>query len=271
MKTIKLNDQTNIPVLGFGTWRLQGNECQKSVEKALEIGYRHIDTADAYDNHQDVAKAIQSSMLKREELFVTTKVWRDSLAHDDVIDGAKRFLDELKIDYIDLLLVHWPNRDVPVEETLAAMEELKKSKLIKTFGVSNFTIHHLQDALHAGYKLSCNQVEFHPSLNQKELKKFCHENGIVITCYSTNAFGADLKIPEIVDIAQKYNKLPYQVILNWIISNNMVAIPRSSNAEHIQSNFESLSFELSLEDIEKINNLGGNNRVVNPSFAEFGY
>ena len=271
MKTFPLNSTTYIPALGLGTWKLKGDECVSTVLKALEIGYRHIDTADAYENHQEVAQGIKQSGIKREEIFITTKVWHDEINEPNLNKSAKRFLEELQTDYLDLLLIHWPNKDIPITESLEELNILKQEGVIKAIGVSNFTIHHLQDALKTGIEVASNQVEFHPSLNQKELKNFCDQNKIVITAYSPLARGYDLELPVIKDLSQKYGKTPSQVILNWLVNKGLVAIPKSSNPQRLLENFQSLDWQIDPQDMELIDNINENHRAVTPVFAEFDY
>ncbi len=269
---IEITDELSLPVLGFGCWQLEpGGECQQSVEWALETGYRHIDTADGYGNHTDVAAAIKKSGLSRNELFVTTKIRPHSLKKESVIECGKRFLEELEIDYIDLLLIHWPNREVPIKETLEAMKQLQDEGLVKAIGVSNFTQHHLEDALKTGFVISNNQIELHPTFNNRELRDFCQKNGISVTSYSSNGRGQDLELPEIQELAKKYGKTPYQIILAWIRSQDVLAIPRSTKKERIQENFESLDFDLDKEDIALIDAIEQKSRLSSPDWADFDY
>lgn len=258
-----------IPTLGLGTWQMTGDTCTQAVLHALEIGYRHIDTADVYGNHVAVGKGLAESGMKREEYFLTSKVWRDFLHRDQVQDSAQRFLEELQVPYIDLLLIHWPNTDVEIGETLEAFAALKEKGLIRMIGVSNFTTNLLESALATGVEIATNQVEFHPSLNQKQLKNYCDERGVIITAYSPIAQGADLSIPLIAQLAEKYEKTPSQVILNWLAAKDMVIIPRSSNPARIAENFAALDFELEPSDIEQIEGLDMHNRIVRPDFAPF--
>lgn len=269
MKKLKLKEGNDIPIIGFGTWLLKRDECRKSVETALEVGYRHIDTADVYGNHEEVAKAIRRSGLKREELFITSKVWRSELTRELALYAGERFLDELDIEYLDLLLVHWPNKDVPIGETMSAFGELKEKGVTKSIGVSNFTIDHLGDTLKTNTDISVNQVEFHPSLNQEDLRKYCDKKRIVLTAYSPNAQGEDFKLDAVKKLANKYSKTESQIILNWITNKDIVAIPRSSDIEHIKENFESLSWEMEGKDHRTLDDLNTGNRLVNPSFNEF--
>ncbi len=272
MKMVKLNENSEIPVLGFGTWQLHGDSCVRSVEYALGVGYRHIDTAESYDNQVEVGRAIRNSGVRRDDIFLTSKVWMTNLKKDQVVNACKKSLDEIDTEYLDLYLIHWPNRSVPIEETLEAMNELKESGLIRAIGVSNFTINHLKDALRSGVELNNNQVEFHPSLNQVELKEFCDENGVVVTAYSPIAQGKDLRIKVVKDLSNKYGKSGAQVILNWLRQKNIVAIPRSSNPIHIKDNFESLDWDLDQEDVREIDDIDRKRiRIVNPLFGDFNY
>ncbi len=272
MKRLSLNNESQIPILGFGTWQLHGDTCVRSTEYALSTGYRHIDTAEAYDNQVEVGRAIRNSGLKRSDIFLTTKVWMTNLAREKVKESCQRSLDELEVDYIDLLLIHWPNRSIPVEETLEAMNELKEEGLIKAIGVSNFTINHLKDALKTGVEVANNQIEYHPSLNQEELREFCQENNITVTAYSPIAQGRDLSIKTIRDLSLKYDKSGSQIILNWLRQKNIIAIPRSSNLNHIKDNFESLVWNLEEDEVELIDRIDKrNNRIVNPLFGDFNY
>jgi len=268
-KTFTLSDGTSIPAIGFGTWQLNGEVCQQSVETALELGYRHIDTADRYQNHREVAAAVKASGVAREELFITTKIWHDQLHKDTVAASVERFLQELETDYIDLLLIHWPNKTIPLEETLRAMEQAKASGHVKTIGVSNFTQAHLQQALALGSPITVNQVEFHPSLNQRELRVFCEEHGIHITAYSPIAQGQDLELEEIITIAAAHDKTPAQVIINWLVSIGIIVIPRSTKRERMADALAAIDFTLTPAEIEAIDAIGGTNRLVNPDFNEF--
>lgn len=271
MKKITLSETISIPILGFGTWKMQGQTCQNAVRSALELGYRHIDTADAYGNHSDVAKGIAASGIEREKLFITTKVFNDDHERQDVLSVTKRFLTELNTDYIDLLLIHWPVKDIPVSETLSAMQELKESGVVKSIGVSNFTAHHIEDALKSGVDIVNNQIEVHPQFNQVELRTFCAEKNISVTAYSPLAQGEALKIPLIQELAKKYQATPAQIVINWMTTNNLITIPKSETPERIQENLQALELELEADDIQQIDNLPQKNRLVNPSFGEFDY
>jgi diketogulonate reductase-like aldo/keto reductase len=266
-----------IPVLGFGTSGLHGSECKNAVWFALETGYRHIDTALSYLNQREIGEVIRSYGIQREKLFITSKVPRTKLNADELIKACTQTLDELQTEYLDLFLIHWPNKEIQIAETLGAMKGLKQKGLIKAIGVSNFTINHLKDTLKVPetskdwVEIDNNQVEFHPSLNQKELREFCQKNNISITAYAPLAQGKDLRIQEVREISNKYDKPESQVILNWILSRGMVAIPRSAKPEHIRENFETLSWKLENKDLRVIDSLDKGNRLVSPSSAEFDY
>ena len=269
--TLKLKSGTSVPALGFGTWQLKGKTCYDSVRYALEVGYKHVDTAAVYENQREVGKAIVDSKLKREELFLTSKIWRSELAASKVRPACEEALADLGMEYIDLYLIHWPDKNIPIAETLEELNKLKTEGKIKHTGVSNFTIHHLKDVLATGVDVECNQVEFHPSLNQSELLAFCNEQKVVLTAYSPIAQGAELKLPEVIRLADKYKRSTSQVILNWIISKGMIAIPRSSTPKHITDNFKTLEWQLAAEDVAAIDKLNTNYRQVDPDFAEFAY
>lgn len=261
----------SIPILGFGTWQLEGKICQKAMESALEIGYRHIDTAKAYGNHKIIGRVLKNSGIKRKDIFLTSKVWITDMQRQNLLEAFRAVLDDLQTDYLDLYLIHWPIRQVAFAETLGALDELKKQGKIKAFGVSNFNIHHLKDSLKTGFEISNNQVEFHPSLYQKELKEFCDKHKIIVTAYSPMGRGQDLQLPVIKKLSEKYHRTPSQIILNWLIAKNIVVIPKASTAKHIKENFEARQFTLALEDQKLLDTLNTNNRLVKPEFADFDY
>lgn len=271
MKKFKFKNGIEVPALGFGTWKLLGDEAISATKKALEIGFRHIDTADAYKNHKEVGRAIEESGIDRKEIFLTTKVWHSDLTPATLEKSVNRFLEELETGYIDLLLIHWPNRNISLDQTLEAMNQLKSKGIIKNIGVSNFTINHLKDCLETDIEVVNNQVELHPTFAQFELQKFCNEKGIILTAYSPLGRGADLDNPVLREISEKYGKTLSQAILNWIVSRGVIAIPKASSEEHIKENFEALDFELSAEDVEKINGLNRGERLIDNEWSEFNY
>ncbi|MEA2020760.1 MAG: aldo/keto reductase [Patescibacteria group bacterium] len=267
--TKKLNPKTEIPMLGLGTWKLRKDRGKRAVEAALQLGYKHVDTADAYNNHQVISDVINKSSIKREQLFITSKIWRTDLEKTAVVKAGNRTLKELNTDYLDLLLIHWPNSTIPIEETLNGMQTLKVQRKVRAIGVSNFTISHLKEALKTGIKITNNQVEYHPSFTQQELQTFCEEHNIIITAYSPLGQGQDLRIQVIQDLAKKYKQTPAQIITNWHIQEGRVVIPRSAEPDHLRENIESLNFELERKDIEKINQIPRGRRLIAPPFHEF--
>lgn len=271
MKTFTLKNELTIPALGLGTWQLKGDDCKRAVEAALRIGYRYIDTAEAYDNQDIIGDVLNKSEIKREELFITSKVFHSHLRKNDVLAACENTLLDLDMDYLDMYLIHWPNKGIPISETIEALLQLRKEGKIKMFGVSNFTVHHLKDALTITNEIVNNQVEFHPSLNQTELKEYCDDQEILITAYSPIAQGKDLHLPVIKELAKKYEKPAAQVVLNWLIGKGMNVIPRSTKQENLEVNFKSLNWELDPKDIEKIDTIGGDYRIVKPGFHEFEY
>ena len=270
MKSIKLSSNYAMPILGLGTWQLQGKSCADSVKTAIQLGYTHIDTADAYENHAEVGKGIKESKVQRSKLFITTKVWTTELYYRDVIKNTQRFLEELRTDYIDLLLIHWPNKEIPMEEPFKAFKELIEAKKVRSIGVSNFTISHIKEAKKVSkIPITVNQVEYHPYLNQEDLLKYCKENKIIVTAYSPLARGRILEDSTLKEIAKTYNKTISQIVLRWLIQKGLIVIPKASSESHIKENLEIFDFELKKEDMNKINSLNKNKRFVNPRFAEF--
>lgn len=258
-----------VPALGFGTWQITGDLCRKSVKDALEIGYRHIDTAQYYKNEQEVGEAIQESTVSRDEIFLTTKVWRTNLAYDDVLKTTKKGLDKLNTDYVDQLLVHWPNKKINLSETLEAMEELKKQGLVKHIGVSNFTLDLLKDAKEKSKsRIFCDQVEYHPYIAHKDLLTYCQDENIMLTAYSPLARGRVANDELLKDIGKKYDKKPTQVSLRYLIQQDMVsAIPKASKSEHRKQNFDIFDFVLTPEEMKKISNLSREKKLIQPPFS----
>jgi diketogulonate reductase-like aldo/keto reductase len=267
---LPLAPQGSIPLLGFGTFPMKGDECRQAVRTALECGYRHIDAADAYGNHEAVGAGIRDSGIPREEIFLVTKVMRDRLRYDDFIEAGERSLRELKTDYLDLLLIHWPNNDVPLEETLRALSHLRLKGKINAAGVSNFTAKRLERALALDIlPIGVNQVEYHPFLNQKALHQFCKENDVILTAYSPLAQGKVSEDSALQQIGSKYGKSAAQVAIRWLIQKGIVAIPKASSREHIRSNLDSIHFELTLEDFDAVDGMDRGLRLINWDVADF--
>ncbi len=268
--TLPLNPQGSIPLLGFGTWELTGDDCPRGVEMALQCGYRHIDTADAYGNHVQVGEGIRASGVPRDQFFLTTKVWRDNLKYEDVLTSCSRFLKELGVEYIDLLLAHWPNNDIPFEDQFRGFKKLIDDGLIRACGVSNFTASRLQRALDLDIvPISNNQVEYHSLLNQKELHSFCKGKNITLTAYSPLARGKVAENPTMQEVAKKYGKSPAQIAIRWLLQKEIITIPKATSREHIESNFNVFDFQLSPEDFNTVDNIKEQNRLVSWEVGEF--
>lgn len=255
-------------MLGLGTWRLTGAAGADAVAYALSAGYSHIDTADIYGNHRDIAAGIRMAGVKREQIFITTKVWNKDHSREGVLRSGGRFLEELETEYIDLLLVHWPIHEVPVEETLCAMDELKRQGSVRAVGVANFTVYHLRNALASGVEITNNQVEVRPDFAQPDLRAFCSSHNIPVTAHSSLRAGS-AELSAVAELAGKYGKTPAQIIINWTVARGMIAIPKSARPEKIKENIESLDFEIDENDLQKMDHIPQNERGVVPSWGEF--
>src|SRR3954469_6705916 len=262
--TTTLNNGVKMPWLGFGVFKVQeGEEVVQSVKTALEVGYRSIDTAAIYGNEEGVGKAIAESNVPREELFVTTKLWNGDQGYESALTAFETSMDKLGLDYLDLYLIHWP---VPSKglylETWKALEKLYKDGRVRAIGVSNFNVNHLEDLLaNCEIKPMVNQVEYHPVFNQTELHDFCKKNEIQLEAWSPLMQGGLLEEPVLVEIANKYNKSTAQVIIRWDIQTGVVTIPKSVKPHRIAENADIFDFELSQEDMDKINALNQDKRM----------
>jgi 2,5-diketo-D-gluconate reductase B len=256
-----------VPALGFGTFSVPN--VADAVRFALDIGYRHIDTAEMYDNEEGVGAGIAASSVRREDIFLTTKIWHTHLRPDDVRQSVQQSLDKLKTDYVDLLLIHWPNPDVPLGETLAALREVQEAGKTKLIGVSNFTVDLMREAVEThGAPVACNQVEYHPFLNQDRVIDYARSKDILVTAYCPIARGAAAKNDVLRTIGERYGKTPTQVCLRWLVQQDHVAaIPRSGSETNIRMNFDIFDFELSADDMALINGLRGDGRLVKPAHA----
>lgn len=268
MNHITLNNGTKVPVLGYGTWQLTGGACRESVINALGMGYRHIDTAQIYENEAEVGFGIARSGVVREDIFLTTKIWRSNLGAAQVIPSFEESLRKLQTDYVDLLLIHWPMNEIPFAESLEQFVKLQKSGKVLNIGVSNFTVSQVREVVKQGYPIITNQAEYHPLLSQTALLNCCHAEGMFLTAYSPLARGAVMDDPTLQAIAAKHNKSPAQITLRWLVQQpGVVAIPKAASAKNAQANLEIFSFELSESEMQSISALARNLRVVNPSFA----
>jgi diketogulonate reductase-like aldo/keto reductase len=270
MESITLRDDSQIPQLGLGTWQLSGEACSTTVARAIEMGYRHIDTAFAYSNHREVGAGIKASGVDRSEIFLTSKIPLGKQQRSQVLQLGQQLQDELDTEYVDLLLIHWPNKNVPFSETLGAMGELVKRKVSRSIGISNFNADIAEQADEAGpVPVVTNQVEFHPLLFQADLLRRCAARGIVLTAYSPLGRGEVLGNPTISEIAEAHNATPAQVAIAWILSKGVVAIPKASSAEHLDANLKSTEIELSADEIASIDGIETKKRMIDGPWKHF--
>lgn len=253
-----------MPALGLGTFELTGDAGISSIRSAIEYGYRHIDTAIRYGNEAEVGQAIRESGVARDEIFVTTKIWFDSLAPATVHQRIGESLDRLQMDYVDLLLIHWPGTEVPLEDTLAAFADVRAKGQTRSIGVSNFTTALLDEAISLhGAELVANQVEYHPFLAQPKVLPAVRDAGMIFTAYLPLARGAVFKDEVIQEIGRRHGKSAAQVSLRWLLQQDCVAaIPRSSKIENIRSNFDIFDFELDDAEMARIAGLDRQERMV---------
>ena len=256
-----------IPLLGYGTYPLVGEECRRCVLTALEIGYRHIDTAQLYDNEDVVGEAISRSGVRRDEIFLVTKVARENLGARSFIHSVKDSLDHLGTDYVDLLLIHWPPDDRDFDAAIDALCEAQDLKLTRAIGVSNFTIPLLRRAVaRARHPIVNNQVEFHPMIDQSRLAAAAKELGIALSAYAPLARGAALKEQAVMDVARRLGRPPSEIVLRWIVQQGVVALPMTTKRENALSNLRVFDFELSSADMAAITAATKQNRrLISPT------
>ncbi len=263
----------DIPLLGLGTYDLRNKECTKTVQEALKVGYRHIDTAAVYENHKAVGKGIQG--FNRSELFLTTKFLLEQInlkkIQASVEKACNLALKELGLEYIDLYLIHWPDRNYPMSEIFRAMEGLVESGKVRRCGVSNFTIHHLEDLKRDACHPQANQVEFHPYLYQKALLDMCNKTGIQLIAYRPFGKGKLLHDKLLKELGAKHKKSSAQVILRWLIQHKIPTIPKAASLAHLQENFNVFGFTLTSDEMKKIDGLHRNLRFCKADDATFEY
>lgn len=264
MQYIELNDGNKLPMLGFGTYKATAEAGTRSVLEALDRGYRLIDTAAKYENEEAVGKAIRESKLPREEILLTTKLWREDLGYDNTLKAFEQSLQKLGLDYIDLYLINWPANEKNYgegwqkanAEAWRAMETLKAEGKIKSIGVSNFWAEHMDALLQtADFIPAVNQIEFHPGYWQPDLVKYCKEKGIVVQAWSPLARGTVFGNEVLQQIAVSYNKNIAQVCLRWAIQHEAIVIPKSTIPERIQENTAVFDFELNAEEMMMIDQI----------------
>lgn len=305
MKTLQFKNGDEIPVLGLGTWKSEPGVVKKAVYTAIKKGYRHIDCAPIYGNEKEVGQALQQAIeegvVKREDLWITSKLWNDSHKEEGVIPALQKTLKDLQIDYLDLYLIHWPVAfksgvsfpedpddflsldQVSLSETWNGMQKAVENKLTRHIGVSNFNSKKVQELIdNSDVAPEMNQVEMHPLLPQKELVDFCKTNNIHLTAYSPLGSGDRsekmkqdneptlLENEVIKEIAEKHTVSPAQILIAWQLHRGIVVIPKSTNSERIQENLDAVSIKLENEDMEKINGIDSTFRFIDGSFWETG-
>lgn len=251
-----------MPYLGLGVYNLQnGGQVENAIEFAFNNGYRHIDTASFYANEEGVGTAVRSSGIRREDIFVTSKVWNTEQGFESTLKAFDSSLKRLKLDYLDLYLVHWPVRE-KYTDTWLALEKLYADGLVKAIGVSNFGINHLTQLINVGQIIPMvNQIEFHPYHTRDELREFCQQNGIICEAWSPLMQGGIINIPQLFVIASKYRKSVAQIVLRWNLQKGVVTIPKSGNPVRITENASIFDFHLSDDDMKTIDNLNKNQQM----------
>lgn len=279
MNSYTLSNNVTIPELGFGTWQTpNGDVAVSAVKKALEVGYRHIDTAQGYKNEDSVGQAIKESGIPREEIFLTTKLWNENHSYDLVLSSFEESLKKLQTDYIDLFLIHWPN---PVKfrdnwqsanaETWRAMEELYQAGKIKAIGVSNFLPHHFEELKKTATIFpKVNQIFLAPGELQKEVVSYCQEHNVLLEAYSPLGTGKIFDVPEMQELSDKYGKTIAQIAIRWSLQHGFLPLPKSVTPSRIEENLAVFDFELADEDMQQIDQLDGVvGKATNPDTTGF--
>jgi 2,5-diketo-D-gluconate reductase B len=258
-----------IPLIGLGTWDLRGRTCARMVEQALQLGYRHIDTAELYDNEREVGEGLRASGIERDEVFVTTKVWPSHFSARELERAAKESLSRLRLTDVDLLLLHWPNPRIPLRETLGALCKVKRMGVARHIGVSNFTVGLVEEAVAlADEPLVCNQIEVHPFIDQSKVIAACRRHGLAIVAYSPVARGGVTRDKVLARIAAAHGKSAAQVSLRFLVQRDIAVIPRTSRPQRLSENLAIFDFELTATEMAEIGRLahrGG--RIVDYAYS----
>ena len=253
----------SIPSIGLGTWELRGRKCRRVVRNALELGYRHIDTAAMYENESEVGSGIADSSVDRKEIFLTTKINTIEVNNEGIVDAFHKSLSDLKTDYVDLLLIHWPTFSTNLGDMLEIMYGIKESQKARAIGVSNFNSTLLSECTRLGFDdIYCNQVEYHPFLSQEILLKKMNEMDVIPVAYCPICRGDVAKDSVIIELSEKYNKTPAQVTLRWVIQQQSVAIPKTAKLERLKENIDIYDFEIDDQDMIRIHSLARGQRLV---------
>jgi diketogulonate reductase-like aldo/keto reductase len=259
---IELNNKVKMPIFGLGTWPLKGKGAYNAVLWALDIGYLLIDTASFYGNESEIGDALKATKMKREDIFITTKVWNSEQGYDNTLEAFKNSLRRLKLEYIDLYLMHWPVSGLR-NETWRALEKIYEEGRVRAIGVSNFTIRHLNELLESSNSVpTVNQIEFSPFLYQKELMEYCQSKNIAVEAYTPLIRGRKFKNKVVVDISQKWGKTPAQILIRWGLQHNIIEIPKTGSKEHLIENADIFDFNLDNDDMSRLDNLHEDYRLV---------
>jgi 2,5-diketo-D-gluconate reductase B len=258
MKHIDLSGGGRMPALGLGTWQLRGRDCADVTRRALDIGYRHIDTAEMYGNEEEVGEAVAAATVARDDLFVTTKIWPNNFRAADARRSAEASLRNLKMDHVDLLLMHWPSETIPLQETLEALARLLQEGKTRAVGVSNFPRALLGRAIEASpCPIACNQIRYHVGMQENALIEFARARGLAVTAYSPLGKGEVAQNRELAEIGRKHRKFAAQIALKWLIDQDGVsAIPKASSEKNLRANLDIFDFSLDDEDRAKIRRMG---------------
>jgi len=258
-----------IPLIGLGTWELRGRTCVRVVEQALRRGYRHVDTAELYDNEREVGEGLRAAGIRRDEVFITTKVWPSHFAPRDLERSAQASLARLQLSDVDLLLLHWPNPQIPLRDTLRALCKVKRMGLARHIGVSNFTVALIEEAVKlADEPLVCNQIEVHPFIDQSKVIAACRRHGMAVVAYSPVARGGASRDKVLARIGKAHGKTAAQVSLRFLVQSGIVVIPRTSRLERLAENLAIFDFELSAAEMAEIGRLAHRDgRIVDYAYS----
>ncbi|WPU66671.1 2,5-didehydrogluconate reductase DkgB [Peredibacter starrii] len=258
-----------MPQIGLGTFRLKGDDAYNSVKTGLEVGYRHIDTAQIYDNEEEVGKALTDSGLPRAEVFVTTKIWNSNLGKENLIPSLMESLRKLQTSYVDLLLIHWPSKEFALKETLDELMKAKAQGLTKEIGISNFPIKETQEAIDliGANNIYTNQIEIHPFLQNKKLVNFLNEKGIRVTAYMPLAYGKVMTDETLKSVGGIHDASPATVSMSWLLDQGFTVIPSSTKRSNLENNLKTRVKFLTSQDAIKIQSLDRNERLAQPEFS----
>ncbi|HHZ92166.1 TPA: aldo/keto reductase [Candidatus Poribacteria bacterium] len=256
MKNVRLADGNLMPMIGLGTWDLRGDACKSTVKNAINLGYIHIDTAWLYQNQREIGQAINESHINRDNLFITSKIWRTELSYDQVLAQCDEILNQLQMDYVDLLLIHWPSDDVPLSETIEAFNYIQSQGKAISIGVSNFSADLIDQAKALSTTpINVNQVPYHVRHQTPDLLNHCQKSNVTVTAYCPLGRTQILKEPLLTKIARCHNKSTAKVALLWLIQKDMIVIPKASSIDHLKANLDLFGWELSEDEVKQLDNI----------------